>query len=88
MQTPLASFLESLLNTASGFVLSVVVASYAAPWLGVPLSTEQNFQLTAIMTVVSVLRSYAWRRAFNYGQNLSLRNIRLPALVKGARRRD
>ena len=65
-QRPLHSLVETLLNTASGFVLSMLAVAYLFPLVGVEMSGKQNFEATAIMTVVSLLRSYFWRRLFNW----------------------
>ena len=68
IQSKLESFIESSLNTLSGFILSFIVWQYAvAPLFGFELSVKNNFYITFIFTVVSVIRSYFWRRFFNAG---------------------
>ena len=64
-QTKLGSFVEACLNTASGFLLSLVVWHWVAKLYGIPMPLGENLQITGIFTVVSVLRSYVWRRLFN-----------------------
>lgn len=65
-QTKLESLLESLVNTASGFVVSLLVWSWiVVPVWKIPVSMGQNLAITALFTVVSVIRSYIWRRFFN-----------------------
>ena len=66
MQTRAASLVEALLNTASGFVLAVVLQFLVAWWYHLPLSPAQNIGITMIFTVASVVRSYLWRRYFNW----------------------
>ncbi len=65
MQKPLHSFVEALANTASGFALSMLAVAYVFPLIGVRMDLRENFAATGIMTVVSIVRSYAWRRIFN-----------------------
>jgi membrane protein implicated in regulation of membrane protease activity len=65
-QSKKSSFLESVLNQVSGFVLSLLVWAYiVAPLYGFTPDWNTNFQITAIFAVVSTLRSYLWRRFFN-----------------------
>jgi hypothetical protein len=60
--------LEASLNTASGFVVSLLVWQWGvAPMFGLPVSWETNIYITGVFTVVSVVRSYLWRRFFNAG---------------------
>lgn len=64
-QSRLGSFTESCLNTASGFVVSLLVWQWlVAPLFGLPIDWAMNFGITAIFTIVSVLRGYVWRRVF------------------------
>lgn len=65
-QSRRGSFLEACLNTASGFVVSLIVWHFVAAAYGIPMSIETNLQITGIFTVVSIARSYLWRRAFNW----------------------
>lgn len=64
-QTRLMSLLEAFLNTLIGLVIA-----YAATWLIVwaydmSMSNLQMFQMVSWMTVLSVVRGYVLRRAFN-----------------------
>ena len=65
MQSRRHSLLEACLNTASGFVVAIILQFLVAWWYDLPLSPAQNVGITLIFTVVSVLRRYAWRRYFN-----------------------
>ena len=60
------SFLEALLNTASGFLISYFVAELTFTYFNFQSSHKQTFTITCIFTVVSIVRSYIWRRIFNY----------------------
>lgn len=64
-QTRLGSFTEACLNTASGFIVSLIVWHWVAKWFGIPMPLSENLKITAIFTVVSIVRSYLWRRLFN-----------------------
>ena len=60
------SVLEVLLNTASGFIISVLTSELVFPLFGVVATHAQNISIVAVFTVVSVVRSYIWRRVFNH----------------------
>lgn len=66
------SFLESVANTAAGFVLSVAAVQWLFPLIGVRMTMAENLAATSIMTVVSVARGYALRRVFNWWHVRSL----------------
>ena len=65
MQSHWESFLETALNTASGFAISWLMTSWVLPLYGFPVTASQGFQITCIFTVISIFRSYLWRRTFN-----------------------
>lgn len=65
-QSALHSALESILNTASGWVLSVAAGEFIFPVVGLPISHSQNVAAVSLFTIISVIRSYAWRRLFNH----------------------
>lgn len=70
MQTRKHALVESLLNTASGFILSCIVWEVIVkPVWNIQTTHAENLQITAVFTVVSVARSYAWRRWFNLLSN-------------------
>lgn len=69
MQSRKQSLLEALLNTASGFLTSLLTQWLVFPWFNLHPSLRDNFALTAIFTIVSIVRSYVWRRLFNRLQN-------------------
>lgn len=66
MQTPLTSFIEALLNVGSGFIISFITATIAFPLFGFNSTPSQNFYLVTIFTIISIIRSYIWRRLFNH----------------------
>lgn len=61
MQSKSKSMQEVSLNTASGFIVSLIVTNALYPVLNIlsPLT------ITLIYTIVSLVRSYIWRRLFN-----------------------
>ena len=60
------SFLEALLNTASGFLISFFVAELTFAYFNFQSTHKDTFTITCIFTLVSIVRSYIWRRIFNY----------------------
>lgn len=69
-QTKLVSMIEVGCNYLSGFILAFVVWQTLAYFLGIPMPLSRNLFITTIFTVVSVIRSYVWRRFFNRGLHL------------------
>lgn len=66
MQSRLGSFTEACLNTASGFIVSLIVWHYVAKAFKIPMPLDENLIITGIFTVVSIVRSFVWRRVFNF----------------------
>jgi len=63
-QTRTISFIESLLNIASGWIISTLLWMTIGPMFGyiVPVVSAMGF--ASVFTVTSIVRSYAWRRWF------------------------
>lgn len=58
--------MESLLNVGSGFIVSLLLWSFIiVPVYEIEVTMTQNLEITAIFTVISVIRGYVWRRVFN-----------------------
>jgi len=57
---------EAALNTASGFAISYLAGLFIFPAAGMPVTPSQNFVVVSAYTVISLVRSYVWRRAFNH----------------------
>lgn len=53
------------MNTAIGFVVTLGLAPIVYPLFGHGFTMSQNLGITAIFTVVSILRGYVVRRWFN-----------------------
>jgi hypothetical protein len=63
-QSKLMSMLESIINIVVGFGISLAAQVYFLPLLGVQVSFHQNLVFALIMTVISIVRSFALRRVF------------------------
>jgi len=62
-QSRLGSLVDSIGNTASGFVLGLAgQAIFLIWWKGLPMTWQDNVEFALFMTVVSVARGYGWRR--------------------------
>lgn len=65
MQTPRQSLIESLNNTALGFVISYASSFLIFPLMGIDSSPGKNLVITLYFTVISIIRGYAIRRWYN-----------------------
>lgn len=64
-QSRTTSLVETTLNTASGFALSLVAQWYFLVLVkGLPMTWGDNLEFAGIMTAVSIARGFAWRRLF------------------------
>jgi hypothetical protein len=66
MQTRLQSFIEAWSNTIIGYLLNLGVQLVVYPLYGATFTFGQNIQIRLIFMVVSIARSYALRRFYNY----------------------
>jgi hypothetical protein len=66
MQSKRLSLIEVLANIGTGFIISALLQQFViGPIYNLPTSVSQNLEITIIFTVISVVRSYAFRRLFN-----------------------
>lgn len=65
MQTRTDSFMEAFTNTLIGWFISLLTWQLVSWYMSIPVSFSQDLQITFLFTIVSVIRSYALRRAFN-----------------------
>ena len=63
-QTERMSFVEALVNVAVGFAVAVLTQIAAFPLFGLHPPIRDSLAISAIFTIVSILRSYALRRVF------------------------
>jgi len=65
MQSSWMSLLEAITNIAIGYVVAVLTQVLVFPLFGLSVSLGDNLGIGAVFTIVSLLRSFALRRAFN-----------------------
>jgi hypothetical protein len=76
-QSRAMSFVESIINIAVGFGLSILCQALVLPALGVPMPWGVNFAFAGVMTVVSIARQFCLRRLF---EALHIRRPLSPAM--------
>jgi hypothetical protein len=65
-QTRLGSLIESLFNTAIGFVIAFASNQVVLPLFGfATLTVSKSLGIGAVYTLISIARSYVIRRWFN-----------------------
>lgn len=65
MQSKRHSFYEAVVNVLVGYAIAVATQVLVFPLFGIHIPLEHDLLIGLIFTVVSLLRSYALRRAFN-----------------------
>ena len=60
------SLFEAVANIAIGMGVAFTAQLIVFPALGIPVRIDQNVVITIIFTAVSLARSYALRRFFNW----------------------
>lgn len=76
MQSRKHSILEACVNVISGMAIAFMISQLAHEFQGViksyiwsgfewNITAGSNIVMTTVFTVVSIIRSYAWRRHFN-----------------------
>jgi hypothetical protein len=63
-QSRTMSFVESIINIAVGFGISLFAQWSILPLLGVAINFRQNIAFAVIMTVISIARQFVLRRVF------------------------
>ena len=65
-QSRIDSLMESVVNIIIGTAIYTAVNYTLLSWmLGIPISVGSSLSISALFTVVSLVRSYVIRRAFN-----------------------
>lgn len=77
-QSRLMSLIESAINILVGFGIAVAAQAIFLPLLGVPIPLAANLGFAAIMTAISIARSYLLRRLF---EALHIRNPISPFML-------
>ncbi len=70
------SLLEAVTNVAVGYVLAVATQIVVFPAFGLQANLGDNLAIGAVFTGISLIRSYALRRLFEF---LAARNKKGPA---------
>ena len=65
MQSRIQSFIEANINTAIGFVVSMLLAYFVLPYFGLEKSVKTSLEVVLIFTFASIVRNYLVRRLFN-----------------------
>lgn len=60
------SFFEAWANTLSGLFVSLILGHFLFPAMGWKLTISENITVTLAFTGVSIIRTYCWRRTFNW----------------------
>jgi hypothetical protein len=65
MQRKLHSAIEAIVNVMVGYCVATLATWFILPLFGYRVSVSDAFGISALFTVVSIVRSYALRRVFN-----------------------
>ena len=65
MQSRWMSLVEATANIVVGYCLAVLTQVIVFPLFGLSVSLGENLGIGAVFTVVSLVRSFTLRRAFN-----------------------
>jgi hypothetical protein len=60
------SLFEAVTNVTVGYVLAVATQVVVFPWFGLHASLGDNLGIGAVFTSISLIRSYALRRLFEF----------------------
>lgn len=64
-QSRMQSAVETVASTAIGFVIAYVASYTVLPLFGHHVTHGENFWITVIFTVISLIRGWCVRRLFN-----------------------
>lgn len=60
------SFLESIVNVLVGAGINITAQAIIFPWFGIHIPFSENLEIAGIFTIISIIRSFFLRRAFNW----------------------
>ncbi|WP_442930193.1 DUF7220 family protein [Mycoplasmopsis arginini] len=66
MQTRLESLIEAAINVVLGYMIALGAQLLIFPWFNIHIPMSSNIAIGIIFTLVSLVRSYALRRFFNW----------------------
>ena len=58
------SFIESVIDVGSGFILAILIQLYIFPFFGLYPTVMDSIGIALIFTGVSITRSWLWRMIF------------------------
>ena len=58
------SFIESIIDVGSGFILAILIQLYIFPFFGLYPTIMDSIGIALIFTGVSITRSWLWRMVF------------------------
>jgi hypothetical protein len=64
-QSRTRSALEAVVNTSIGYVVATGAQMVIFPLFGIQIPTSEHMAIAGLFTLVSLVRSYVLRRAFN-----------------------
>lgn len=65
-QRRIFSLLESLANIAAGYFIALGAQIVIFPLFGIHIPLSDDLKISALFTIVSLVRSYTLRRIFNH----------------------
>jgi hypothetical protein len=65
-QTKLQALRETVASTAIGFVIAYAATAFVMPAFGYRVTHADNFWITCIFTVISLVRGWCVRRLFDW----------------------
>jgi len=83
-QTKIESGIEALFSVAIGFCISLLFWSVViVPVFHLKVQFVENLQITALFTIISIIRSYLVRRFFNAGLHRAAHKLAVSIIKKG-----
>lgn len=64
-QSKIESLIETIINTAIGYLVALASQLIVFPMVGIDVSISTNLEIGAWFTIISVVRGYVIRRWFN-----------------------
>ena len=74
-QTRAESLAEVGINVVTGWVIGLTAQVFFFPIIGIAATLSQNFISSIVFTVISIVRSYVFRRWFNAGLHKYVINL-------------
>ncbi|POF89684.1 DUF7220 family protein [Pseudomonas putida] len=74
-QSKIESLIETIINTAIGFLAALASQLIVFPMVGIDASISTNLEIGAWFTVISVVRGYVIRRWFNARLRLAAKRL-------------